>query len=73
MKKIIKLILSFLFVILVSLSSVYADEPPDPGGGPGSGDLPVGGGAPVGSGLIILISLAGGYAIRKIHTPARNR
>ncbi len=50
------------------LSNVFADAPPDPGGGgPGGGDLPVGGGAPLGSGLITMLALGAGYGLRKIY------
>lgn len=52
--------------LLLSTSVLRADEPPNPGGGPGTGDLPVGGSAPVGSGLVIMIGLASAYAARKI-------
>ena len=45
-----------------------ADEPPDPGGGPGEGDLPVGGGAPIGGGLIILASLGAAYGAKKVYS-----
>jgi hypothetical protein len=50
-------------LILISVS-VLADLPPNPGGGPGGGDLPVGGGSPVGGGLLILIfaGLSYGFA-----------
>lgn len=50
-------------LILISFS-VFADLPPNPGGGPGGGDLPVGGGSPVGGGLFILIfaGLSYGFA-----------
>ena len=42
----------FCSFVLVSM----ADQPPDPGGGPGTGDDPVGGGAPIGGSLLILLS-----------------
>jgi hypothetical protein len=47
----------FIAIVLVlSVSGLLADQPPDPGGGPGSGDLPVGGGAPLdGAWLFLLI------------------
>lgn len=67
MKKIIRSIVLILFITLSPLFShqVFADEPPNPGGGPGSGDLPVGGGSPIGSGLVILLSLGAAYGLRK--------
>ncbi len=48
------------------MSNIFADLPPNPGGGPGGGDLPVGGGSPVGSGLVILITLGAAYGSKKI-------
>jgi len=61
-----------IFVILLGTlplftTHVFADDPPNPGGGPGGGDLPVGGGTPVGSGLILLLSFGAGYSIKKIY------
>jgi hypothetical protein len=72
MKIITKIVLIFAVFLLVPLTTVFADLPPDPGGGPGSGDLPVGGGAPIGGGLIILTALGVGYASKKIFD-ARNK
>ncbi len=68
MKKIIKriLIISFLACSPLFLSNVFADLPPDPGGGPGGGDLPVGGGSPIGGGLVILMTLGAAYGSKKI-------
>ena len=63
----INIFLTIIFGIFLSLSSVFADEPPPPGGGPGSGDPPVGGGTPIGEGLILLITLGTGYAGKKIY------
>ncbi len=66
-KKIARLLVLTSFTFLLG-HVAFADQPPDPGGGPGSGDLPVGGGSPVGGGLIILASLGAGYGARKIYT-----
>lgn len=67
MKKNIRHII--ILVILVCLpafiSSVYADQPPDPGGGPGGGD-PVGGGSPLGGGLIMMFALGLAYGSKKV-------
>lgn len=62
------ILLSFLFLIFSPLliPTVYADAPPDPGGGGPTGD-PVGGGSPIGSGLFILISLGAAYGSKKIY------
>jgi hypothetical protein len=73
MKIITKIVLIFAVFLLVPLTTVFADTPPDPGsGGPGGGDSPVGGGAPIGGGLIILTALGVGYASKKIFD-ARNK
>jgi hypothetical protein len=66
MKKAIQ-ILAILFVILVPVILTAQPLPYDPGIGGGTGGNPVGGGAPIGGGLIIMLSLAIGYASRKIH------
>jgi len=46
------------------LADVFADQPPDPGGGP-TGD-PVGGGSPIGGGLIIMTVLGAAYGTKKV-------
>ena len=52
-----------------SVQNIYADAPPDPGGGgPGSGDLPVGGGAPITGGLAMLIAMGAAYGLKKVYT-----
>ena len=52
-----------------SVQSIYADAPPDPGGGgPGTGDLPVGGGAPLTGGLAMLIAMGTAYGLRKVYS-----
>jgi hypothetical protein len=67
MKKIIKHIL--IVVILVCLPAficnIYADAPPDPGGGPGGNDPPVGGGSPIGGGIFVMAILGMSYGIKK--------
>jgi hypothetical protein len=67
MKKVIRNI--FILVILVCLpafiSNIYADQPPDPGGGPGGGD-PVGGGSPIGGGTFVMLILGTIYGTRKV-------
>jgi hypothetical protein len=66
MKKIITSILIILFFTATPfVSNVFADVPPDPGGGPGSGDQPVGGGAPVGGGLIVMLVMGAAYGTKK--------
>lgn len=50
------------------ISDVYSDLPPDPGtGGPGTGDIPVGG-SPLDGGLVLLISLGITYGFKKIYS-----
>ena len=67
-KKIFRLFVALSILSLISVSS-FADQPPDPGGGgPGEGDLPVGGGAPIGGGLIILASLGAAYGAKKVYS-----
>ena len=68
MKKIIRSIIVVVFLLAtpIFMSNVFADAPPDPGGGgPGTGDLPVGGGAPIGGGLIIMLALGAAYGSKK--------
>jgi hypothetical protein len=62
LKSLIALILIMAFLTIIP---VFADQPPDPGGGPGGGD-PVGGGSPVGSGLIYLFVMGGIYGFNKL-------
>jgi hypothetical protein len=68
MKKIIRNIIvsSFLICSPLFMNNIFADQPPNPGGGPGSGDEPVGGGAPIGSGLFVMLSLAATYGSKKV-------
>ncbi len=68
MKKVISNILAFTLLICFTLiaTTIFADQPPDPGtGGPGTGDIPVGG-SPIGGGLIILFTLAMAYGSKKV-------
>jgi len=68
-KKITPLIILLCFMLSpLFLNTLFADMPPDPGGGPGSGDPPVGGGSPIGSGLVIMLGMATGYGIKKVYT-----
>lgn len=66
---IVALMLSPLFCM-----NAFADTPPDPpGGGPGGGDLPVGGGAPLDGGLTILIALGAIYSGKKTYQAFKNK
>lgn len=51
----------------VFMHNIFADQPPDPGGGPGGTDPPVGGGSPIGGGFIIMAVLGAAYGIRKVY------
>lgn len=62
LKKLTLLVLIALFLIIAP--SVFADLPPDPGGGGPTGD-PVGGGSPIGSGLLITFVMSTVYGIKK--------
>lgn len=64
-KKLLKFLIVIIFLCFVN-SVAFADQPPDPGGGPGGTDPPVGGGAPIGGGLVITMALAAAYGTRKI-------
>ncbi|MBN1338163.1 MAG: hypothetical protein JXA03_02505 [Bacteroidales bacterium] len=65
-----------VFLVTMALFFVsqhlYADEPPNPGGGPGSGDLPVGGASPIGGGLLFLAVLASAYLGKKLITQRKD-
>ncbi len=61
----LRVVLFFLAAFIFTVN-VLADMPPDPGtGGPGTGDVPVGGGAPIGGGLIMMLILGSAYFIKK--------
>ncbi len=68
MKKVIRNILVVTLLICFSslATTIFADQPPDPGtGGPGTGDIPVGGGSSIGGGLIMLLTLGVAYGSKK--------
>jgi hypothetical protein len=69
MKKKITMLFVLLLLLLYPLfiSGLFADQPPDPGGGPGGGDDPVGGGSPLGSGLIFMLGMAVTYGMSKVN------
>jgi hypothetical protein len=60
------------FVVCFVIPPVFADQPPDPGGGPGSGDPPVGGGSPVGGGLVYLLIMGAVYGYNKLRLLMKN-
>jgi len=68
MKKVIRniLVVTFLICFTFVATTIFADQPPDPGtGGPGTGDIPVGGGSSIGGGLIMLLMLGAAYGSKK--------
>jgi hypothetical protein len=69
MKEITKALVAIMIGIALSFNvqNVFAATPPDPGGGPGSGDFPVGGGAPLSGGLVMLISMGVAYGFKKAY------
>lgn len=68
MKKVIQsVIVTALLICAPAFTyNVFADQPPDPGGGPGTGD-PVGGGSPIGGGLLIMVALGAAYSGKKVY------
>lgn len=65
------LVLLFFFLSPFFLNNIFADLPPDPGGGPGGGDDPVGGGSPIGSGLVLLIGMGAAYGFKKVYKASK--
>jgi len=72
MKKVILNLILVGLLIIVPVIIVSASAPPPPPPGPGTGELPIGGTAPIGSGLVMLISMGMAYGARKIYN-ARKR
>ncbi|NOU46319.1 MAG: hypothetical protein HOO86_04565 [Bacteroidales bacterium] len=65
-----KILIKFAVVTAIFMASstfVVAQGPPDPPGDPSIGGPPVGGSAPIGSGIGIMLMLAGGYGARKVY------
>ncbi len=73
MKKVIlNLILVGLLIIVPVIMVSASAPPPPPPGGPGTGEIPIGGSAPIGSGLVMLISMGLAYGAKKLYN-ARKR
>lgn len=75
MKRSIGIVL-LIFILVVAVGVAVYGAPPPPGQppdppDPGGGDVPIGG-SPIAEGVMILISLALGYAGRKLYN-ARKR
>jgi hypothetical protein len=62
------LILTAIHLITMNpLSAQNGDPPPPPGEHGQNGNQPPGGVAPVGNGLLLLLMLAGGYTVWRLH------
>ena len=60
--KIISIFSTLIITLFLTVSTVYASDPPLPPGESGTGNsIPIGGNAPVSGGLFILVALAAGY------------
>jgi len=72
MKKLFnKIMLAALLMagLCITDSASAQPPPPPPTGGTGSSqDQPIGGTAPIGGGLILLLSMGAGYAIKKFYS-----
>lgn len=66
-KRIIILLVFLVFII----ATVFADAPPEPGGGPGGGAGPVGGGSPIAGGLIPFVVMSLFYGIKKVYSACK--
>jgi hypothetical protein len=66
--------ISLTFGLIIGFSALSIAQPPDPPGGHGAdgNQLPGGGMAPVGSGIVMLISMGAAYGARKVYN-ARKR
>jgi hypothetical protein len=67
MKKILIKFAVVTAIFLVSTTCLLAQGPPNPPGDPSLQGPPVGGSAPIGSGIGIMLMLAGGYGARKVY------
>ena len=71
-KAIINLIITGLLIVVPVIITCASDPPPPPPPGPGGSDLPIGGAAPIGSGLIMLVSMGVAYGAKRVYD-ARKR
>ena len=69
MKKIKAIFAVLTISLFFSVQGLFAQatSPGNPPGSPEAGDVPIGGSAPVGSGLVILLSLGAGYGAKKLY------
>ena len=67
-KAILNLIITGLFVVVPAIIvSASAPPPPPPPDGTVTGDIPIGGPAPIGSGLVMLIAMGAAYGAKKVY------
>jgi len=55
------------FMAIGQIVQAQAPAPPPPGDKGGNTNVPGGGGAPVGSGIVLLITMAAGYGGKKVY------
>jgi hypothetical protein len=65
MKRKVMIYLPIVLFLFFMITNVFADAPPDPGGGPGGGAGPVGGGAPLDGGSFFMIAMGLFYGMKK--------
>ena len=70
-RSIIKLLIVTAIIAFPLVSAIAAPPPPPPPGG-GGGDIPIGGTAPIGSGVVLLITMGAAYGAKKVYD-ARKR
>ena len=69
MKKIIRT-LSVIAIIAVgaSFNTAFSQPPPpNQSNGSSTGGAPIGGSSPIGSGMLLLITMAAGYGVKKVY------
>ncbi|PKP00921.1 MAG: hypothetical protein CVU14_06310 [Bacteroidetes bacterium HGW-Bacteroidetes-9] len=67
-KQLIKIALFAIFFIAAQNIPAQGPPPPPGGGHNLEGDAPAGGGtAPIGSGMLLLITMAAGYGVKKVY------
>ena len=66
-KVLFSLIVIVAMIVLPVLEAASSSPPPPPPGGPAPGDIPIGGSAPVGSGLVLLLSMGAAYGAKKLY------
>ncbi len=69
MKKNIKILITIMLILvsLVNSHMLFSQVPDPPGNHGNNNNVPAGGGAPIGSGLVILLSLGVAYGGKKLY------